>query len=61
MSAELLRDLARAKALFQLRAVCAVIGAPPASVDTRPKDGDCLQAPLASGAVGAEGDETPNP
>lgn len=31
-----------------------------ASVDTHPKDGDPSGAPLVSGAVGAEGDETPN-
>lgn len=32
-----------------------------ASVDTRPKDGGALAAPLASGAVTAEGGQTPSP
>lgn len=32
-----------------------------APVDTHPKDGDALAAPLVSGAVGSEADEAPKP
>ena len=59
MTSEILRDLARAKAAFQLRAIEAIIRSP-ASCDTHPKDGDStkIEAPLVSGAV-PEG-QTPN-
>jgi hypothetical protein len=33
----------------------------PASADTHPEGGDAVAAPFMSGAVGAEGAETPNP
>ena len=50
---DLLRDLARAKAVFQLRAIEAIIHDAPASADTRPQGGDSTQieAPFTSGAV----------
>lgn len=63
MSAAILRDLARAKVAFQLRAIETIIRGP-AIADTHPKDGDVKQAPLVSGggavtAIAQSQGETP--
>jgi hypothetical protein len=52
MSAELLRDLARAKVAFQLRAIEAVIRGH-AIADTHAKRGDAQQAPSLMSGGGA--------
>jgi hypothetical protein len=65
MSADILRDLARAKAVFQLRAIEAVIrGGDPALAAAARQGGDVEQAPAESpqsGPSGSEGNARPLP
>lgn len=58
MSAELLRELYRAKAAFQLRTIETIIRGP-ASVDTLPKGGDAKQGSVRSKGSAVPERQTP--
>lgn len=60
MSADILRELTRAKVAFQMRALRLVMGLP-ASCDTRPQGGDSEAAPFTSGAVPAQQEDALTP